>query len=268
MRYLLSTGLLLLLKYGSALLWRHEVAWVGDTPLPGDRWKGVRLLVILNHTSLYEPVYAALPPARFFRDLARHGVVPIAEKTLRRPLVGRFFGSVAAHVVPLSRQRDHTWHTLLEKVDDPESMMILLPEGRMMRRDGMDSRGNPMTVRGGIADILETMDRGRLLFAYSGGLHHVQAPGEGLPRLFRTVRMNLEVVDLVDYREARRREAADPRHGDKAAVVAARERRRNRHCPVIPGESVPAWPPPGAEGRRGEQRREGGAARDEAGGKG
>lgn len=255
MRFLLNLGLVLFLKGISRVFWRFEETWVGDVPLSGDRWKGIRLVVILNHTSLFEWIYAALPPARFFAHLARHGVVPVAEKTLRRPLVGRFFGAVAPHVVPVSRQRDHTWRTVLEKVDDRESMMILLPEGRMMRRDGMDSRGNPMTVRGGIADILETMDDGRLLFAYSGGLHHVQTPGEALPRLFRTVRMSFEVVEIAAYRAARHAEAGSGKNGFKAAVVADLERRRDRYCPVTPPRSVPAWPPPGAAQRRAEQDR-------------
>lgn len=250
MRFLLNLGLVLFLKGISRVFWRFEEEWVGDVPLPGDRWKNIRLVVILNHTSLFEWIFAALPPARFFVHLARHGVVPVAEKTLRRPLVGRFYAAVAAHVVPVSRQRDHTWRTVLEKVDDEESMMVLLPEGRMMRRDGMDSRGNPMTVRGGIADILETMDDGRMLFAYSGGLHHVQTPGEALPRLFRTVRMNFEVVEIADYRQARHREALPGRNGFKAAVVTDLERRRDRFCPVTPGTSVPRWPPPGGEHRR------------------
>jgi hypothetical protein len=47
-------------------------------------------------------------------------------------------------------------------------------------------------VRGGIADILEAIPSGRMLLAYSGGLHHVQAPGEHVPRPFRTLYLNLE----------------------------------------------------------------------------
>ena len=56
----------------------------------------------------------------------------------------------------------------------------------MKRRNGLDSQGQPMTVRGGIADILEAIPSGPMLIAYSGGLHHVQAPGETLPAVFRT----------------------------------------------------------------------------------
>ena len=65
-------------------------------------------------------------------------------------------------------------------------MVIILPEGRMKRENGLDLHGNPMNVRGGIADILLAMKQGRMLIAYSGGLHHVQFPG-GVPRIFKTV---------------------------------------------------------------------------------
>ena len=39
-----------------------------------------------------------------------------------------------------------------------------------------------------------------MVFAYSGGLHHVQIPGEGFPRLFKTVKMDLEVFDIPVYK--------------------------------------------------------------------
>jgi hypothetical protein len=36
-------------------------------------------------------------------------------------------------------------------------MVLMAPEGRMKRADGLDAHGQPMTVRGGIADILEVV---------------------------------------------------------------------------------------------------------------
>ena len=106
----------------------------------------------------------------------------------------------------------------------------------MKRANGLDAEGKPMTVRGGIADILESIGEGRMLIAYSGGLHHVQAPGERFPRLFKTVRMRLEVVDIAAYREPRLARTA--RRGFKRAVVDDLERRRDLHCPVEPGTSA------------------------------
>lgn len=210
----------------------------------------LRLVAVLNHTSLFEPLFITMVPLSFVWRVARHGVVPIAEKTLSRPLVGRFFSLIGAHVVSLSRERDHTWRAALAKIG-PDSMVMILPEGRMMRANGLDSKGEPMTVRGGIADILESIDDGDLLLAYSGGLHHVQIPGQRLPRLFQTLRMALEIVSIRDYREAREREAAALDDSFRRRVKEDLEERRNRHCPLAPGTTAPeagetpaGWPPP------------------------
>ena len=70
-----------------------------------------------------------------------------------------------------------------------------------------------------------------MLVAYSGGLHHVQAPGERLPRMFRKIRMNFELLDIATYRAERLQEAESP-IGFKRAVVDDLERRRDRNCPV------------------------------------
>jgi hypothetical protein len=110
----------------------------------------------------------------------------------------------------------------------------------MMRANGLDAEGKPMTVRSGIADLLEAIGKGRMLLAYSGGLHHVQAPGQRLPRLFKRIRMNLEVVDIAAYNAARLAEGGGPK-GFRRAVVADLERRRDELCP--PGPTVAAGPP-------------------------
>ena len=212
----------------SKLFWFRETTWIGDLPA-GDRWRGIRILCFLNHTSLFEWLFIAMAPPRFLWRVACHGVVPAAEKTTRRPIVGQFFKLIGAHVVSISRERDHTWREVLARID-PDSMVVILPEGRMKRSNGLDSKGQPMTVRGGIADILEAIPDGPMLIAYSGGLHHVQAPGEKLPRLFRTIKMNFELVDIATYRAERFREAPTPA-GFKRAVVDDLERRRDLHCP-------------------------------------
>lgn len=226
MKSLFTFCLVSLIKVVARLLWRHETTWVGE--VPPDRWRHIRLVAILNHTSLYEPILAGGVPFSFVWRIARHGVVPAADKTMNRPIVGRFYRLVARHVVSITRRADQTWATVLEHLHDPDSMMIILPEGRMKRRNGLDSKGQPMTVRGGIADILLAIPDGRFLFAYSGGLHHIQAPGEAVPRLFRTVRMSLEAIDIAPYREAML--AVGGPDGFKAAVIADLERRRDLHC--------------------------------------
>jgi hypothetical protein len=224
--YLVFT-ILLLVKILSRLFYRIEMRWIGD--VPPDPWRHIRLAAILNHTSLYEALFAGGCPNHFLWRLARHGVVPIARKTTDRALVGRFYSLVAARVISITRERDETWREVLQTID-PDAMVIILPEGRMKRANGLDSEGKPMTVRGGIADILETIGEGRMLIAYSGGLHHVQVPGERFPRLFKTIRMNLEAVDIGAYRDARLAEAGNPR-AFKRAVVDDLERRRDTYCP-------------------------------------
>jgi len=187
--------LLVTLKYLSKIFYRHDFAWIGETP--EDPWTNIRLVAFLNHTSLFEPVFLGMVPNRFIWRLAAHGVVPAADKTTDRPLVGLIFRFVAHHVIAITRQRDDTWFQVLSKID-PDSMVVLAPEGRMKRETGFDLHGNPMTVRGGIADILHAVKDGRFLIAYSGGLHHVQIPGR-VPRVFKTVRLRAENVDIAAY---------------------------------------------------------------------
>lgn len=238
MRKLLTYLLLLVVKGVSKIFWRHESGWIGDPP--PDPWKAdIRIVAILHHTSLYEPVFAAIPPNSFIRRIARDGVVPIAEKTLRRPVVGTFFKLVAGNVVPITRKRDETWRQVVEQAG-PHSMIIILPEGRMKRRNGLDSDGRPMTVRGGISDLIQAVGEGQMLIAYSGGLHHVQAPGEHLPRLFKTVRLNLELVDVRDYRKRMLERGGE--NGFRRAVIQDMEDRRDRFCPVDPAERKGARP--------------------------
>jgi len=81
-------------------------------------------------------------------------------------------------------------------------LVAILPEGRMKRRTGLDKHGNPMTVRGGVADILQKKQSGTIMFVYSGGLHHIQAPGDKLPGVFKRIKANLEIVSIEDYKRS------------------------------------------------------------------
>lgn len=240
--------LLLVLKGICRLLFRYDMHFLGQTP--PDPWAGVRLVALLHHTSLYEPVFVGGVPPRFLWRIARHAVVPIAKKTADRPLVGRFFKTLVAHPVSITRQRDHTWEEVLETVDDPEAMLVILPEGRMKRRNGLDSEGRPLTVRGGVADLLLGIPQGRFLLAYSGGLHHIQAPGELLPRLFQPVGMRLENVDLAAYRQELLSGAGE--EGFRQAVIDDLTRRRDLYCPLAAPEAAagPAAPEVSGDRRR------------------
>ena len=187
--------MLMSLKFVSRIFYRFDFQFIG--PTPPDPWGGLGLVAFLNHTSLFEPVFLGGVPNRFIWRLAAHGVVPAADKTTGRPLVGLIFRFVAHHVIAITRERDDSWFKVLQKID-PNSMVIIAPEGRMKRANGLDVNGKPMTVRGGIADILLAVKEGRMLLAYSGGLHHVQIPGCA-PRAFKTVRLRIENLEISDY---------------------------------------------------------------------
>ncbi len=232
--------LLLAVKVAARLFYRVDTPWIGDPP--PDRWRHIRLVVVLNHTSLFEPLFLGGLPLSFVWRIARHGVVPIASKTASRPLVGMFYKLIAARVISITRERDESWDVVLNHLD-PDAMMALLPEGRMKRRNGLDAAGQPMTVRGGVADVLASIGGGRMLLAYSCGLHHVQAPGERFPRLWKTIRLRLELVDVGAYRAALLAKAGSG--GFKRAVVEDLERRRALYCCAEP---PPAPAPASASG--------------------
>jgi len=231
--------MLLVLKYLSRIFYKHDVQFIGDTP--PDPWTKIRLVAFLNHTSLFEPVFLGGVPNRFLWRLAAHGVVPAADKTTGRPLVGLIFKFIARHVIAITRERDHTWFAVLDKVD-PHSMIIIAPEGRMMRANGLDSNGNPMTVRGGIADLLLAVEHGRMLIAYSGGLHHIQIPGHHTVGIFKTVRLRIENLEIADYVAAQM--AKGGADAFKRNVREDLERRRDLYCPVTPGASTSTSPSP------------------------
>jgi len=166
--------LLLAIKVASRVFYRHEMAWVGE--VPPEPWEGLRLVAFLNHTSLFELVYLGDAPLALLWAIARRGVLPAAQKTIDRPLVGLLYRLVARQVVPITRERDHTWSGLLGAIR-PDGLVVMAPEGRMMRETGLDATGRKMSIRGGIADVLRAVGNGGMLIAYSGGLHHVQVRG-------------------------------------------------------------------------------------------
>jgi hypothetical protein len=231
LRSALVFSMLMSLKILSRFFYRFDFGWIGELPKNAkgkavDPWH-VRLVIFLNHTSLFEPVFLGAVPPRFIWRLAAHGVVPAADKTTDRPLVGLVFRFVAHSVIAITRQRDNTWFEVLNKID-PDSMVVIAPEGRMKRENGLDLHGKPMTVRGGVADILQAIGTGRMIIAYSGGLHHVQIPGRA-PRIFKTVRLRTENVDIGPYIEEMMRSGGEAEF--KKNVMRDLDRRRDENCP-------------------------------------
>jgi 1-acyl-sn-glycerol-3-phosphate acyltransferase len=226
MRSVLVFLLLLAVRAISRLFFRLREEWMPAKPR--DMADGTRIVAILNHTSLYEWLIAGYASTRLLWRFARHGVLPVAEKTMKRR-IGLFFGFIVRHVVVVTRQRDHTWDEVLTKVDD-RAIVVILPEGRMKRRTGLDSAGRPMTIRGGICDIIDALPSGRMLVVYSGGLHHIQAPGDRFPRPFKTILCRFEMIDIAEYK---RELAADvPKIEARRAVIDDLTRRRDLYCPT------------------------------------
>ncbi len=214
------------IKGFSRLFYRFDIKWISDPPL--DPWKNLRLVIFLNHTSLYEPLFVGGFPNAFIKRIAYKGAMPVADKAIKKPVMGFFFRMVAKNVVSITRKKDRTWKNVLAAMS-PDTMMIIMPEGRMMRADGLDKKGNPMTVRGGIADIIQAIPKGNMLITYSAGLHHVQVPGQRrLPNLFRKLSMGLEIVDIEKYRQTLLEKHGAS--GFKKAVVHDLETRRNKNC--------------------------------------
>jgi len=127
---------------------------------------------------------------------------------------------------------------VLNKIDD-QSIVIILPEGRMKRAGGLDASGRPMTVRGGIADILEPLESGRILIVCSGGLHHIQVPGQSRwPKLFKTVRARLEIMEIDTYKAG---VIAASEDGDfRRAIIKDLTARRDLQCPALEDPSLKA----------------------------
>ena len=217
--------LLVAVKTAARIFFKLKNEWIDGEP---DNYAlNTRIVAILNHTSLYEPLIAGYAQYRLLWKFARHGVLPVAEKTMKRR-IGMFFRLLVRHPIVVTRQRDSTWDSVLNRVDS-RAIVIILPEGRMKRADGLDSEGREMTIRGGITDILEVLPDGRMLLVYSGGLHHIQVPGELLPTPFKTLRCRMEMIDIPSFKEELKRDY--PELSFRKAVVVDLTRRRDEYCP-------------------------------------
>ncbi len=198
MRHLFAFLILASVKTFSHLFFRGEFKWI--TPHPADPWKNGRLYALLNHTSLYEPLFIQGWSFSYLWKLTRVLSVPGADITLNRPIVGKFWKLMIPNISSVSRKNDSTWSTYLDSIKD-HSVVLIAPEGRMKRPNGLDKFGKTMTVKPGIADIILTIPDGGMVLCISGGLHHIQKPGQHFPNLFRKLRMNFVYIDLVEYRK-------------------------------------------------------------------
>ncbi|MFL5785980.1 MAG: hypothetical protein ACJ76H_15280 [Bacteriovoracaceae bacterium] len=198
MKELLAFIVLSSVKIFSHIFYRREFHFL--TVPPEDVWNKARIYALLNHTSLFEPLYVQGLPFRFLWKMAHHLSVPGADITLNRPLVGKFWKMMMPSISSVSRKSDNTWTKYLSSIR-PDDVIFIAPEGRMKRPNGLDKFGRPMTVKPGIADVVMNVQEGGLLLCLSGGLHHIQKPGQHFPRLFKTIRMNFVYIDLAQYHQ-------------------------------------------------------------------
>ena len=207
------------------IFYRFKINWL--TGSQAD-WDEIRYVVFLNHTSLFEPLYLGAAPSWFVTKLSQKMVAPAADKTLNRPIVGKFWKLLFPGIISISRKMDATWRQFMQALEN-KSIIIIAAEGRMKRANGLDANGRPMTVRSGVADILDQLDEGKMLVAYSGGLHHIQIPGQKIPRLFKTMKLNFDILDISDYKNSFPVEGIQW----KRAVVRDMQERLETRCPKI-----------------------------------
>ena len=225
--------LLLSVKILVMVLYRLHITWLSTEQWPA--FSQVRLIIFLNHTSLFEPVFIGAVPLRALWRLSGELLAPGADITLvDRPIVGRLYRSLFPGLIPITRKKDQSWKAFLDHVTE-DSLVAILPEGRMMRRSGLDKHGNPMTVRGGVADVLQKKQTGKVMFVYSGGLHHVHAPGDHFPAFWQTIKAQAEIVDISTYK------AQLPSHPDRDfrdEVMSDLQRRLKQKLPHSPPPSL------------------------------
>lgn len=225
MRRLFAFLLLAAVKTISMILFNCKVKWLNEAP--AEPWKkDIRLMVFLNHTSLYEPVFLQILPYGYLWHLAEHANVPAADITLKRPIVGAFWKLMIPNIVPVTRKSDSSWENYVDSIlhDD---VVLIAPEGRMKRPNGLDKYGKKMTVRGGVADIIMSMNDGVMLLCFSGGLHHIQAPGQHVPKFFKSISMNITYLDIKKYKS---QFPTDFRE-QKLAIVQDLQKRLEKDCP-------------------------------------
>ena len=212
---------LYMLKASARVLFPTHFEWITKEP---DSWKDVSVILVLNHTSLMEFLYAGGLPYSYLKEVASRLILPVADKTYDSPVKGIFFKHLASKSIRLTRKRDESWKTFIKSIEPDKDICIFMPEGRMKRKTGLDQNGNPMTVRKGVKELLEIYKDKKMVITYSQGLHHVLAPGEKFPRLGQPIHAKMEYLEINDYLNSLP-------NLDGETIRLDLETRRNVHCP-------------------------------------
>jgi hypothetical protein len=183
------------LKLAGYVIYPSKLNWLSKKP---DSWEDVSLILILNHTSLFEFVYGVTLPFNFLKSLSQRLVIPVADKTLKSPISGFILKNLAPYTIGLTRKRDNSWNHFLSQIKD-NNICIFMPEGQMKRKSGLDKNGNPMNVKTGVYDLMQRYKGKNMALVYSHGLHHVLAPGDKLPKIFKRIEADIEVLNIDDY---------------------------------------------------------------------
>jgi 1-acyl-sn-glycerol-3-phosphate acyltransferase len=181
-----------IIKVLAKTFFRFEEKWLSPFP---PNWNQIKCIGVLNHTSLFEPIFVAIYPFSQLWRAAKQMVAPAADITMNRKFVGMIFSLLGQNIIPISRKRDSSWETFLDLINE-QSLVVILPEGRMMRKGGLDKNGKKMDIRPGIADVISKIPTGKLMIVTSGGLHHIQRPGQIFPKLFKKVKVVVEIHDI------------------------------------------------------------------------
>lgn len=224
LRRILAFFLLTSIKIISHIFYRNDIKYISSDGK--KHFKEARIFVFLNHTSLYEPLFLCALPFSFLWKIAGYNRSPGANITLSRPIVGLFWKILLPRMAAITRKRDDTWHAFLNSIRETDLIMIA-PEGCMKRANGLNKDGNKMTVRGGIAEILEKINDGYMVLALSGGLHHIQVPGQKIPKLFKKISLNVEFVDVKKYKAEIQKRTGETRR----LIVEDLQWRLENSCP-------------------------------------
>ncbi len=225
LKRLIPFTILMMVKIFSHVFYRAKYTWL--TEKPESPWTHAKIIALMNHTSLWEPLYIQEFSPKYLWHLSGHLNVPGADITLNRPIVGRFWKLMVPGITSISRKKDATWDTYMSTIEK-DSIVMLAPEGRMKRPNGLDKNGKSMTVKPGIIDIIEDLNEGGLILCLSGGLHHVQAPGQLLPRLFKDIQMNFVYLDIPTYKA----QFSGSLREQKMAMVNDLQRRLETQVPI------------------------------------
>lgn len=209
------------LKIAGKVIYPSKLNWINQEP---ESWEDISLILILNHTSLFEFVYGVTLPYSFLNNLSKNLVIPVADKTMNKPLAGQVFKYLAPHTITLTRKRDESWQTFLNALDD-NKMCIFMPEGQMKRKNGLDKNGKPMQVKKGVYDLLKRYQGKKMALVYSHGLHHVMAPGDKLPKIFKHISADIEALDVNEYL-SRFKDEDDP----ALAIANDLQKKRDKYC--------------------------------------